>query len=88
LGLGAAFMGYMGWRTLNDSLLFGSVSSSPLQVPLWIPQSLWMAGLCLFGLSALWTAVRGLLALRHGLEAADRLLVPPSVAEEIEEARR
>ncbi len=88
LGLGAAFMGYMGWRTLSDSLTFGSVSSSPLQVPLWIPQSLWMAGLCLFGLSALGTAARGLLALRHGLEAADRLLAPPTVAEEIEEARR
>lgn len=88
LGVGAAFMGYMGWRTLDESLTFGSVSSSPLQVPLWIPQSLWMAGLVLFGLSALWSAFRGLMALRHGLEAADRVLAPTTVAEEIEEARR
>ena len=88
LGLGAAFMGYMGWRTLDDSLTFGSVSSSPLQVPLWIPQSLWMAGLVLFALSALWTALRGLLALRKGLAAADRLLAPPTVAGEIDEARK
>ena len=87
LGLGAAFMGYMGWRTLDESLTFGSVSSSPLQVPLWIPQSLWMAGLVLFALSALWTALRGLLALRYGLEAADRVLAPPTVEEEIDEAR-
>ena len=87
LGLGAAFMGYMGWRTLYESLTFGSVSSSPLQVPLWIPQSLWMAGLVLFALSALWTALRGLLALRYGLEAADRVLAPPTVEDEIDEAR-
>ena len=88
LGLGAAFMGYMGWRTLDDSLSYGSVSSSPLRVPLWIPQSLWMAGLVVFGLSALWMALRGVLALRHGLGAADRVLAPPSVVDEIEEARR
>ena len=88
LGLGAAFMGYMGWRTSDDSLTFGSVSSSPLRVPLWIPQSLWLAGLVIFGLTALVTALRGLLALRQGLEAADRVLAPPTVSEEIEEARR
>lgn len=88
LALGAAFMAYMGWRTLDDSLTFGSVSSSPLQVPLWMPQSLWMAGLVLFGLSALWTALRGLIALRNGLDAANRVIAPPSVADEIEEARR
>lgn len=88
LGAGAVFMLYMGWRTLADSLAFGSVSSSPLQTPLWIPQSLWVAGLACFGLAALWTAVRGLLALRHGLAAADRVLAPPTIAEEIEEARR
>ena len=88
LGLAAAFMAYMGWRTLSDSLAFGSVSSSPLQVPLWIPQSLWLAGLLIFGLAALWMALRGLIALRQGLEAADRMLAPPTVAEEIEEARK
>lgn len=88
LGLGAAFMAYMGWRTLSDSLLFGSVSSSPLQTPLWLPQSLWVAGLVVFGLSALWTAIRGLYALRGGLDAADRVLAPPTIAEEIEEAKR
>jgi TRAP-type C4-dicarboxylate transport system permease small subunit len=88
LGLGAAFMAYMAWRTLSDSLLFGSVSSTPLQTPLWIPQSLWVGGLVVFACAALWSAIRGLWALRLGLEAADRLLAPPSIAEEIEEAKR
>jgi hypothetical protein len=81
-------MAYMAWRTLSDSLLFGSVSSTPLQTPLWIPQSLWVAGLLVFALAALWSAIRGLWALRLGLEAADRLLAPPTIAEEIEEAQR
>ena len=88
LGIGAAFMGYMGWYTLDDSLTFGSVSSSPLQVPLWIPQSLWMAGLIIFGLSALWTAFRGILALRIGLKEAEDVLAPPTINEEIEEVRK
>ncbi|MCR9156897.1 MAG: TRAP transporter small permease [Rhodobacteraceae bacterium] len=88
LGLGAGFMAYMSWRTLSESLLFNSVSSSPLQTPLWIPQSLWVAGLVVFAIAALWSACRGVFALRIGLEAASRALAPPSIAEEIEEARK
>lgn len=88
LGVCAAFTAWMGWRTLSDSLTFGAVSSTPLQVPLWIPQSLWLAGLGLFALAALWTALRGLIALRRGIDAADRVVSPPTLQEEIEEARR
>ncbi|MFK7945879.1 MAG: TRAP transporter small permease subunit [Paracoccaceae bacterium] len=88
LAVAAAFMAYMAWATLADSLAFGSVASTPLQTPLWLPQSMWLAGLCLFGLTALWMAVRGLIALRQGLAHADRVLAPPTVAEEIEDARR
>ena len=88
LGMGAAFMAYMGWYTLDESMTFGSVSSSPLQVPLWIPQSLWMTGLIVFALSAVWTAVRGIIALRNGLEGSELMLAPPTIDEEINEARR
>lgn len=85
---GAAFMAYMAWTTLSDSLAFGSVTSTPLQTPLWIPQSMWLAGLCLFGLTALVMAGRGLLALRSGPAHADRVLAPPTISDEIEDARR
>lgn len=88
LAAAAAFMAYMAWATLNDSIAFKSVSSTPLQVPLWIPQSMWLAGLMLFGLTALVMAGRGVLALRKGLAQAEQVLAPPTVAEEIEEARR
>ena len=88
LGMGGAFMAYMGWYTLDESITCNSVSLSPLQVPLWIPQPLWMIGLIIFGLSAIWLAARGILARRHGLEEADRVLASSTIAEEIEEARR
>ena len=81
-------MASMAWVTLSDSLTFGSVTSTPLQTPLWIPQSLWLAGLVLFGLSALWTALMGLLALRQGLDGADRRLAPQTIAQEIVDAKR
>ncbi|MEL6996970.1 MAG: TRAP transporter small permease [Pseudomonadota bacterium] len=84
----AAFMAFMAWTTLSESIAFKSVSSTPLQVPLWGPQSLWLAGLILFGLTALVMAGRGLMALRQGLAHADRVLAPTTVAEEIEDARR
>ena len=47
-----------------------------------------MIVLIIFGLSAIWLAARGILALRHGLEEADRVLASPTISEEIEEARR
>ncbi|MEM7742320.1 MAG: TRAP transporter small permease [Pseudomonadota bacterium] len=88
LAAGAAFMAYMAWRTLSDSLAFNSVSSTPLQVPLWIPQSMWLAGLVVFGVAAIVMSARGFFALRKGLAHAERVLAPPTVAEEIEDARR
>ena len=51
-------------------------------------QSLWMTGLIIFGLSALWTAFRGVLALRIGLKEAEDALAPPTISEEIEEVRK
>jgi len=88
LAVGAAFMAYMAWRTLSDSLLFGSVASSPLQTPLWIPQSLWFAGLVVFALAALTSALRGLWALQLGLDETDKFLAPASIEKEIEDAKR
>ncbi|MEM6487955.1 MAG: TRAP transporter small permease [Pseudomonadota bacterium] len=88
LAAAAAFMAYMAWTTLDESIAFNSVSSTPLQVPLSIPQSMWLGGLLLFGVTALAMAVRAVLALRRGAADAERLLAPTTVVEEIEEARR
>ena len=68
-GLFAGFALFMAWRStyvLSDSLLFQSRSTSSLQTPLWIPQGLWVSGLCLtallaalYALHALWLLISG-----------------------------
>ncbi|KAA2235531.1 TRAP transporter small permease subunit [Salinarimonas soli] len=45
------FVGYLAWRAalvLQDSILFSTRATTPLATPLWIPQSLWVAGFSLF----------------------------------------
>jgi TRAP-type mannitol/chloroaromatic compound transport system permease small subunit len=45
------FVGYLTWRAalvLQDSLLFSTRATTPLATPLWIPQSMWLAGFSLF----------------------------------------
>jgi len=51
-----------GWAELDDSILFMSVSNSPLRVPLWFPQGAWVAGLVTFAAVAVLQALH---AARH-----------------------
>jgi TRAP-type C4-dicarboxylate transport system permease small subunit len=44
----AAISVWQGWRVLDESLLFDSRASTPLQTPMWIPQGLWFIGLAVF----------------------------------------
>ena len=44
----AAISVWQGWHVLDESLLFDSRASTPLQTPLWIPQGLWLVGLAVF----------------------------------------
>ena len=44
----AAISVWQGWLVLDESLLFDSRASTPLQTPLWIPQGLWLGGLAVF----------------------------------------
>lgn len=44
----AALSVFEGWKVLDESLLFDSVASTPLQTPMWIPQGLWFVGLAVF----------------------------------------
>jgi TRAP-type C4-dicarboxylate transport system permease small subunit len=39
---------WQGWHVLEESLLFDSRASTPLQTPMWIPQGLWLTGLAVF----------------------------------------
>lgn len=47
-----------GWKVLDTSLASGSTANTPLETPLWIPQTLWFVGWIWFALAS-----AGLLAL-------------------------
>lgn len=82
----AAFMAERGFAVLGESLEFRSVSNSPLQVPMWLPQGLWFAGLLLFAAVAAALAVDAVRRLLRGeVRAMNALYGPPTVLEEIEE---
>ncbi len=88
----AAFSAFMLWRaieTLRETLEFGSLASTPLQTPLWIPQGLWVIGLGVFMVLTVLLAGRALKLLVTGqLAALEREYGPRSTDDELEEARQ
>jgi TRAP-type C4-dicarboxylate transport system permease small subunit len=80
----AAFAVWRGGAELWDSIDLKSVSTSPLQVPLWIPQSLWIAGLATFALVAAAYAIHALWLLVRSPRDVNRYYGPPSVQRELE----
>ncbi|MGX9963577.1 TRAP transporter small permease subunit [Roseomonas sp. F4] len=80
----AIFVATRGWAEVADSIDFMSVSTSPLQVPLWIPQGVWFSGLALFGLVAAILALHAATLLIGGrLREVNAWYGPPTVDEEI-----
>jgi TRAP-type C4-dicarboxylate transport system permease small subunit len=51
-------MFWYGLRSLLQSIKYGSISTTPLQIPLWIPQGIWVAGLALFSVVTVVTVLR------------------------------
>lgn len=86
LALGALFIASMAWRVLNETIEFKSVSSTPLQTPLWIPQLMWFAGLAFFSLIAAFMCIRGCFLFLNGSPENLDVLAPTSVHEELEDA--
>ncbi|MDX9860910.1 MAG: TRAP transporter small permease [Rhodospirillales bacterium] len=82
----AGFAGFMAWRTwatLEESLEFGSLASTPWQTPLWIPQSIWVVGLVIFAAIATVFAVHAAFLLIVDRVRLNRRYGPPSLKEEI-----
>ncbi|MFP4463562.1 MAG: TRAP transporter small permease subunit [Guyparkeria sp.] len=61
----AALVATYGWRVLATTLARGSRANTPLETPLWIPQSIWFAGW-------VWLTVTGALLLIAALGAFRR----------------
>ncbi|MCB1397890.1 MAG: TRAP transporter small permease [Rhodobacteraceae bacterium] len=66
LGLFVGVLTWRAWLTLDETLLFGSRARTALQTPLWIPQSIWLAGLAFFLLCLVFLALYVLVLLLRG----------------------
>jgi len=72
------------YSALMETLEYGSIANSPLETPLWIPQSLWLAGFVAFALiAALWTVRAAVLFVRGNFRQLDADFGLASVEEEI-----
>ena len=81
----AAFALYRGSNVLAESVEFQSTATTPLQTPMWIPQSLWLLGYALFAIIAVWLAAHASLLLIRGRHAdLNRAYGPQTLEEEIE----
>jgi len=54
----ATVIAWRAYGVLAETVEFGSVSTSPLQTPMWIPQVLWFSGLLLFAVVGIFMVVR------------------------------
>ena len=84
----AAFASFMAWRAvdvLNETIEFQSLASTPWQTPLWIPQSLWVAGLIGFAIVAVVLLGRSVILLARDPAEQDREVGVPGLREQIDE---
>jgi TRAP-type C4-dicarboxylate transport system permease small subunit len=79
----AAFCAWRGAFEVLDVLGSGRRANTPLQTPLWIPQSIWLAGMTLFAVGTIFMAWHALALLFRDRAALNRLYGPQSLEEEI-----
>lgn len=83
LGLFVGLLTWQAWAVLDTSLAFDARATTPLATPLWIPQSLWLAGLLLFVFTLAPLLLRALFALLSGdIAMVQRLAGARSVEED------
>lgn len=79
----AAISLWQGWHVLEESLLFDSVASTPLQTPMWIPQGLWLTGLAVFAGVTFACAVHAIILFVKDRDRLNDLYGPLSVEGQI-----
>lgn len=81
----AVFAVLRGYVVLSESIEFQSHSTTPLQTPMWIPQSLWLIGWALFTVVAVYMAMHAMKLLFSGKHAElNTFYGPQTLDEEIE----
>ncbi len=84
LALIASYAAYRGVTVLSESIEFKSRSTTPLQTPLWIPQSGWLIGWMIFAATSVTFAVHAWILLIRDRVRLNRFYGPITVEEEIE----
>lgn len=79
----ALFMTVHAVSELRTTLKFGAITNTPLQTPLWLPQSLWVFGLGLFTVTALASTLHGIWLLMHSPDDVSHYYGTPTVEDEI-----
>jgi TRAP-type C4-dicarboxylate transport system permease small subunit len=70
----------------GETLKFGTVTNTPLQTPLWMPQSLWIAGIGVFAATAVICTIHAAWLLLAGRpQALEVAYGPPSVEDEVQD---
>jgi TRAP-type C4-dicarboxylate transport system permease small subunit len=86
LALFAAFIAWVSFKVIGDTLQYRSTAQTPWATPLIVPQSVWYAGLAIFALVAAGYALRAswLFASGH-IDTLNRDFHPKSAKEELKE---
>ncbi len=84
LALMAGYAALRGVTVLSESLEFKSRSTTPLQTPLWIPQSGWLLGWMIFAATSITFAVHAWILFIRDRARLNRYYGPITVEEEIE----
>lgn len=79
----AVFMAIHVWGELDKTLTFGTVTNTPLQTPLWVPQGLWFAGIVFFAVTAATATLHGLCLLFQSPSELSNQYGTTSVEEEV-----
>lgn len=81
-----AFIAWVAFKVIGDTLEYGSTAQTPWATPLIWPQAVWFAGLVTFALVAFGFAVRAtLLLLRGQIDTLNHDFHPKSAKEELKE---
>jgi TRAP-type C4-dicarboxylate transport system permease small subunit len=82
----AMLMAYLAWFVIQDSRAYQSVAQTPWATPLVYPQTAWLIGLGVFGVVALFSALRATwLLLRGDYDRLQKDYGPRSTKEEVDE---
>ena len=79
----AIFMAWHAWGELETTLRFGAITNTPLQTPLWVPQSVWLAGTVFFAVAACLTALHAAILLATDRTAIEARYGAPRVEDEV-----